>query len=497
MSEAKIFMTYDLLIIGGGINGCAIAREAALNGWSVTLVEKDDLAGHTSSASTKLIHGGLRYLETYEFSMVRKALIERALLLSMAPHIIRPIRFVLPHSDTIRPWWLVRAGLLLYDFLAGMPKLPLARGLSKKDAAYQAPFKAPVSGFVYSDCGVDDARLTILSAVDAHKAGADVRTRTAFVSAASDQGEWRVSLSDGSTVNARAIINAAGPWVSPVEDKMGLGHRKPMKLVRGSHIVVPRLYEGDHGYMLQQPDKRIIFVINWAHDTTMIGTTEEDVTAPEDEQISDDETRYLLAAVNSQFTQQLCETDIVYRWGGIRPLVDNGAGNSRQTTRDYVLEIADSPAPSLTVYGGKITTARHLGEDAVSKIAPVLGKTVTPQTRNRPLPGGDLGQSAAGFLTSVAARWPFLGDERASRMGTAYGTMLDTMLTGAQNAADLGDDLGQGLTAREVDWLIAHEWAQTAEDILWRRTKLGLVATPADVEKLTRYLEEKSHAARD
>ena len=486
-------MTYDLLIIGGGINGCAIAREAALNGWSVLLVEKDDLAGHTSSASTKLIHGGLRYLETYEFGMVRKALQERGLLLAMAPHIIRPLRLVLPHINAIRPWWLVRCGLLIYDFLAGIPHLPIARGLQKSDAAFQAPLKGPMRGFVYSDCAVDDARLTILNAVDAAQAGATILTRTGFVSAKAEGAAWQVSLSDGQSVSAKAVINAAGPWVSLTEGQMGLGHRKPMKLVRGSHIVVPRLYEGDHAYMLQQADKRIIFVINWAHDTTMIGTTEENVTRPEDEQISDAETRYLLEAVNAQFAHQSTEAEIVYRWGGIRPLVDNGAADARQTTRDYVLETTRDPAPSLTVYGGKITTARYLAEDAVKHIAPLLGKTAQPASRIRPFPGGDIG---ADFIDSVAARWPFLGKERARRMGHAYGSLITELIGDAKDEAGLGQDLGAGLTAREVDWLIAREWAQTADDILWRRTKLGLVATPADVTKLTHYLEEKANAAR-
>jgi glycerol-3-phosphate dehydrogenase len=487
-------MTHDLLIIGGGINGCAIAREAALNGWSVMLVEKDDLAGHTSSASTKLIHGGLRYLETYEFGMVRKALQERGLLLGMAPHIIHPLRIVLPHVNAIRPWWLVRAGLLIYDFLAGIPHLPIARGLRKKDKAFQAPLQKPMRGFVYSDCAVDDARLTILNAVDAAQAGAQIVTRTGFVSAKAQGGQWQVTLSDGRIVQAKVVINAAGPWVSLTEGQMGLGHRKPMKLVRGSHIVVPRLYDGDHAYMLQQPDKRIIFVINWAHDTTMIGTTEEDVQSPEDEQISAEETRYLLDATNRLFAHQSSEAEIVYRWGGIRPLVDNGVGNARQTTRDYVLETTSDPAPSLTVYGGKITTARYLAEDAVQRIASLLGKTAVPASRTRPFPGGDIG---ADFIATVAERWPFLGPDRAQRMGHAYGSLINQILGDAKSADDLGADLGAGLTAREVDWLVSHEWAQTAEDILWRRTKLGLVATAADVAKLTRYLEEKAHAARD
>ncbi len=478
-------MIYDILIIGGGINGCAIAREAALNGWSVLLVEKDDLAGHTSSASTKLIHGGLRYLETYEFSMVRKALKERALLAAMAPHIIRPMRLVLPQIAAIRPWWMVRAGLLIYDFLGGWPKLPLARGLSKRDDAYQAPLKSVMPGFVYSDCAVDDARLTILNAVDARNAGADIRTRTAFVSAKAQDAGWLASLSDGSTVTAKMLVNAAGPWVSAVEDDMDLGHRKPMKLVRGSHIVVPRLYDGDHGYMLQQADKRIIFVINWAHDTTIIGTTEEEVTQPDDDQISAEETQYLLDCANGQFARQLNEGDIVYRWGGIRPLVDNGVGNARQTTRDYVLELANAPAPSLTIYGGKITTARYLAEDAVGKIASVLGRSVSPVSRERPFPGGDIGED---FFEHIAKRWPFLGAERTQRMGHAYGSMIDQVMGDAGCEADMGQAFGGGLTAREVDWLVAQEWAQTADDILWRRSKLGLVVSAGEVAGLSDYL---------
>ena len=467
-------MTYDLFIIGGGINGTAIAREAALNGWSVMLVEKDDLAAHTSSASSKLIHGGLRYLEQYEFKLVREALVERTRLMKAAPHLIQPMQFVLPRAQSSRPWIMVRAGLLLYDLLAGRSPLPWARRLKPSDTAFQAPLKKAGSGFVYSDCKVDDARLTILSAVDAAQNGAVVKTRTAMTSARREGNQWAIMLSDGSSVNARAIANAAGPWVSEAIGKTGINSANGIRLVKGSHIVVPKLFEGAQAYLLQQPDKRVVFAVPYHGGTTMVGTTDIMVEKPEDAQIDAGEIAYLLGAANLYFTRQSAASDIVNTWSGIRPLYNDGASAAQEVTRDYVLELDREGPPILSVFGGKITTARHLGEEAVEKLAAALDKQVTPATRERALPGGNLGSSLADFTAEAATRWPWLGRERTARMAAAYGTMIADVIGDAKAEADLGADFGGGLTAREIDWLVDSEWAVTADDILWRRSKLGL-----------------------
>lgn len=442
-------MAYDLLIIGGGINGTAIAREAARNGWSVLLVERDDLASHTSSASTKLIHGGLRYLEHYEFKLVREALKERTLLMKAAPHLIEPMQFVLPQTRSSRPWLMVRAGLLLYDLLAGRSPLPWARRLKRSDAAFQAPLKNPGSGFVYSDCKVDDSRLTILNAVDAAEHGADIRTRTALTSASRVDDCWEATLSTGKTVEARAIANAAGPWVADALALTGSNSANGILLVKGSHIVVPKLYEGSHAYFLQLDDGRICFVAPWHDGTTMIGTTDVPVDDPADAEISEAEIDYLCNAANGYFTQRISPSDVVHTWSGIRPLYNDGASAAQEVTRDYVLELDTSGPPILSVFGGKITTARHLAEEAVEKLAQATGWPFEPKTRDASLPNGDFSE------------------------------------------ANGGEDFGAGLTARRVDWFVEHEWARTAEDILWRRTKLGMEFDDAATKRLTAYLEGK------
>ncbi len=332
-------MNFDLLIIGGGINGTAIAREASRNGLSVLLVEKDDLANHTSSASTKLIHGGLRYLEHYEFSLVREALKERTLLMAAAPHLIQPMEFVLPQTKSSRPWLMVRAGLLLYDALAGRSPLPWARRLRRSDLNYQSPLRDPGSGFVYWDCKVDDARLTILNAVDAATYGAEIRTRTALISARRAENVWHANLSDGSEVTASAIVNAAGPWVSATLALTGINSANGIVLVKGSHIVVPQLYEGSHAYMLQQADGRIVFVAPYHGGTTMVGTTDVTVDSPDNAKIDGAEIRYLCDAANLYFKKVIAPSDIVSDWSGIRPLYNDGASAAQEVTRDYVLEL--------------------------------------------------------------------------------------------------------------------------------------------------------------
>jgi glycerol-3-phosphate dehydrogenase len=475
---------HDLLIVGGGINGCAIAREAALNGLSVLLVEKDDLASHTSSASTKLIHGGLRYLETYEFRLVREALHERERLLAAAPHLIRPLTFVLPHAHSVRPWWMVRAGLFLYDLLAGKSSLPRSRGLHPDDAAFTAPLAGSHSGFVYADAWVDDARLTLANAQDAAANGAQIATRTALVSARRDGGHWIAQLSDGRSVQARMLVNAAGPWVRALLDTLEVETPSQVRLVKGSHIVVPRLFEGDHAYILQQPDRRIVFAIPYEGGFTEIGTTDVPVETPEDAVCSDDEKHYLCESANRYFTRRIAPSDIVWSWSGVRPLHDDGEARAQNVTRDYVLELDDAGPPLLSIFGGKITTARALAEEAVGKIGAALGVPVMPRTRARIFPGGAIASFDA-FVASLCDLYPFLGEDRARRMAHAYGTRVHEML----HQVDLGADLGCGLTELELRWMRDHEWARTAEDVLWRRSKLGLHADPGMAARIEAALQ--------
>ena len=469
-------MTYDLLIVGGGINGAAIAREAALNGLSVLLVERDDLASHTSSASTKLIHGGLRYLEYYEFRLVREALQERERLLRAAPHLIRPMIFVLPHENAVRPWWLVRLGLLLYDRIGGRSSLPRSRGLKRSDTAYLKPLKRPGAGFVYSDAWVDDARLVVLNAVDAARHGAEIATRTAMTSARRDGGVWRATLSDGREVTSRMLVNAAGPWVAETLALTGANARSGVRLVKGSHIVVPRLFEGEHAYMLQQPDKRIVFAIAYEGDMTLIGTTDVPVERPEDATITADEIDYLCCAANRYFTKQVAPCDVVATYSGVRPLYDDGASEAKAVTRDYVLELDTNGPPLLSVFGGKITTARHLAEEALGK----LGVRSTA-TREGKLPGGGMSAHEVMLLLEMDHdREPL----QASRLARAYGSdVFDLIGDGA-----MGENFGAGLTAREVDWMVEREWARTVDDVLFRRSKLGLHMTAEQRLRVAEYI---------
>ncbi len=470
-------MIYDLLIVGGGINGTAIARDAAMGGASVLLVEKDDLAAHTSSASTKLIHGGLRYLEYYEFKLVREALKERERLLRAAPHLIYPMHFILPHENAVRPWWLVRLGLMLYDTIGGRITLPRSRSLRKNDTAYRKPLQRPGKGFVYSDAWVDDARLVVLNAIDAARHGAEICTQTALVSARRDHDVWSAALSDGRTVSAHNLVNAAGPWVAEALALTGANARSGVRLIKGSHIVVPRLFDHDQAYMLQQPDRRIVFAIAYEGDKTLIGTTDVPVEKPEDATITTDEIDYLCAAANRYFIGQIGPANVVRTYSGVRPLYDDGASEAKAVTRDYVLELDNAGPPLLSVFGGKITTARHLAEEAVLKLGLKSGNT-----GDALLPGGDIGNFDA-FLGDIRRRYPFLGEARSHRMARAYGSMLHDFV-----GPDMGEDFGGGLTAREVDWLVAQEWARTADDIIWRRTKLGLILSDDQVKRLAAYL---------
>jgi len=486
-------MDCDLLIVGGGVNGCGIARDAAGRGLTVLLVEQDDLAGHTSSASTKLIHGGLRYLEYYEFRLVREALIEREKLLGIAPHIIWPLRFVMPMPPTGRPGWMIRLGLFLYDHLGGRGSLPGSEGVSLK-GPLGAGIKPGLSrGFAYSDCWVQDSRLVVLNALDARERGADIRTRTRFLGATRDGEGWAATLADAGgehRVRARAIVNAAGPWVDHVVGAARGAHpERPPRLVKGSHIIVPRLFVGEHAYILQNPDKRIVFAIPYERDFTLIGTTDvawhDDPAAPV---ISAEETAYLCESVSRYFETPVRPQDVVHSYAGVRPLFDDGSASASAVTRDYVLKLGEEEGPQIvSVFGGKITTYRRLAEHALEKLAPFLPKMDAPWTDSVPLPGGDIGDFEA-FLADVRRRWPFLSERTAWRLARAYGSRIDRVLGDAASPAELGEDLGGGLHAREVDYLVATEWARTAEDILWRRSKLLLHVPPGTRERLEGYL---------
>jgi len=495
---------YDLLVIGGGINGAGIARDAAGRGLNVLLVEKDDLASATSSASSKLIHGGLRYLELYEFRLVREALAEREVLLSLAPHIAWPLTFVLPHDSSLRPSWMIRAGLFLYDHLAPRSKLPGSRGLDLRRDPAGAPLKESFAkGFAYSDAWVDDSRLVVLNALDARERGAAIRTRCRFVEARPENGGWSATLQPRGgpmeTVSARVLVNAAGPWVDQVL-REGLHRKGPknLKLVKGSHIVVPRLHDGPQAYILQNPDRRIVFMIPYEGRFTLIGTTDLFFDRdPAGVAITPEETLYLCGAANRFLKRPIAPADVVWSYSGVRPLYDDASGNPSAMTRDYVFDIeagAGRP-PALSVFGGKITTYRRLAEHAMEKLKPFLPGLRGPWTASAPLPGGDMeGGDVDRFLAELRRRRPWLSAELARRLARAYGTRVESLLDGAASLGDLGDDLGAGLTGREAAYLVDNEWARTAEDILWRRSKLGLHGGAALAARLEAWLAGRKGA---
>ncbi|MBI1682193.1 glycerol-3-phosphate dehydrogenase [Caulobacter hibisci] len=491
-------MEFDLLVVGGGVNGAGVARDAVGRGLSVLLVEQDDLASATSSASTKLVHGGLRYLEYYEFRLVREALEERETLLAMAPHIIWPLRFVLPHANATRPAWLVRLGLFLYDHLGGRRRLPGSSGLGLTGAPEGAALLPQYrKAFVYSDCWVDDARLVTLNAVDAAERGAEIQTRTKLISARRIDGLWeaRLRTTDGAerTVRARAIVNAAGPWVSEVlGGALSVKTGSATRLIKGSHIVVPRLFEGDHAYMLQNPDRRIVFAIPYEDRFTLVGTT--DVAwdaAPGPARIDPAEVDYLCESVNRYFRKGVTAKDVAWSYSGVRPLFDDNADSASAVTRDYVLEV-DAPqdeAPVLSVFGGKITTYRRLADHVLERLAPFFPKAGPSWTKGAVLPGGDLPDLDRKALAgALRTEHPFLPEDLAFRLARSYGSRARTILGEARDLAKLGEDFGAGLHAAEVDYLVAHEWARTAQDILFRRSKLGLHIGPDGVARLEAYL---------
>ena len=486
----------DLLVVGGGINGAGIARDAAGRGLSVVLAEQGDLAGATSGWSSKLIHGGLRYLEQYEFRLVREALQEREVLLRLAPHIIRPLIFVLPHDASMRPAWMIRTGLWIYDHLGGPITLPRSKMVRFPHLEYSAGLKPDFrSGFVYSDCRVDDARLTVLNAMSARDKGAEILTRTRFEEARRVDGRWeaRLRLADGTerTVRAAALVNAAGPWVVDALDTIhGERIRDKVRLVKGSHIIVPKVHSQGHALILQNTDKRVVFVIPYQNDFSLIGTTDVAVeNVAEAARISEAETNYLVTAVNRFLGKQVRASDVVSSYAGVRPLYDDGSDNPSEVTRDYVLkmDVDHGRTPLLTVFGGKITTYRRLAEEALEHLGKFFPNAKRPWTATEELPGGDVGHFKA-YRDAMHARYSDLGRELVEAVVRRHGSRTPQVLGDARYADGLGRNFGGSLTEREVKYLVENEWAQTAEDILWRRTKAGLHMTPAQREAFAQFM---------
>ena len=494
---------FDLAIIGGGVNGCGIAREGAGRGLSVFLCEQADLAGGTSSAATKLIHGGLRYLEYYEFRLVREALMEREALWSMAPHIIRPLRFVLPYQRGLRPRWMLRLGLFLYDHLGGRKLLPPTRtlDLSRDEAGQSLKRDEFQTGFEYSDCWVDDARLVVLNARDAADRGAIIRTRTKATAVERGASAWTLTLRGENgieTVRARILVNAGGPWVGDV-----LALAKPertgasVRLVKGSHIVVPRLYDHDRCYIFQNADNRIIFAIPYEGDFTLIGTTDRDyVGDPAQVAASREEIEYLCGCASEYFVKPVAPDNVVWTYSGVRPLYDDGASEAQAATRDYVLELDDrGGAPMLSIFGGKITTYRRLAQRAFGKLGAHVGQPPRAWTGREPLPGGDF--PVEGFETLVAGLsrdYPRLENSVVRRLARAYGTRARRILGDAKSFGGLGRHFGSGLTEAEVDYLMEQEWAERAADVVWRRSKLGLRLSADQIAVLEGFMAERRAA---
>ncbi len=491
-------MTYDLFIIGGGINGCGIARDAAGRGLSVFLAEQNDLASATSSASTKLIHGGLRYLEHYEFRLVREALIEREVLLKSAPHIIWPLRFILPHHAGLRPRWLIRLGLFMYDHLGGRKILPPTRNVDLRKDITGKPLKDEfIHGYEYSDCWVEDARLVILTARDAAIRSATIRTRTKVTQARRVKDYWEIDVVDAQnkieTIAAKVLVNAAGPWVSDVLAKViGRNDADKIRMVKGSHIVVDRLYDHDRCYIFQNADGRICFAIPYETNFTLIGTTDEDHQGePGKPEISAAEIEYLLSAVSQYFKRPVTEDMIRWSYSGIRPLYDDGASSAQEATRDYVLKVdhPENQAPMLSVFGGKITTHRRLAEHALEKMTAFFPTAKAQWTVDARLPGGMDYADVEKYIAEQQRVYSFLKPQNVLRLFRAYGTDMQEILEGARFESDLGKSFGP-ISEREVEYLRKNEWVNSTDDILWRRSKLGLHMKPEDIRALRSYMGE-------
>jgi len=497
--------TVDLFVIGGGINGAGIARDAAGRGLSVVLCEKDDLAEGTSSRSGKLVHGGLRYLEYYEFRLVREALIEREVLMNNAPHIIWPMRFVLPHSPQDRPAWLVRMGLFLYDHLGGRKKLPGTRRLDLRRDPEGAPIKDQYTkGFEYSDCWVDDARLVVLNAVDAAERGAIVLTRTPCTSARRENGMWRVTTTDAITgqtreFTAKALVNAAGPWVTDVLMRVaGSNSSRNVRLVKGSHIILPKFWAGENAYLVQNHDKRVIFINPYEGDKALIGTTDIAYEGrAEDVEADEDEIRYLLDAVNRYFKEEQTRDDVETSFSGVRPLFDDGQGNPSAVTRDYVFDLDETEgAPLLNVFGGKITTFRELAERGLHQLKKFFPQMGSDWTDSAPLPGGDIENADyEAFRGKMKRDYPWMPRSLRRHYGRLYGTRIAQIVGNASSVAMLGRHFGGDLYEAEVHYLLSYEWAQTAEDVLWRRTKHRLHLTEAEQASFADWFETHANAA--
>ena len=501
-TEAQAPRAVDLLVVGGGINGAGIARDAAGRGLKVLLVEQDDLGAHTSSASSKLIHGGLRYLERYQFRLVSEALGEREVLLGTAPHLVRPMRFVMPHVPQLRPAWMIRTGLLLYDYLARRHTLPASSSVDLGGDPLGAGLRPEFArGFAYSDCWVDDARLVVANAMAAARAGATVLTRTRCTSARRLGPAWRATLTeaDGTTleVTARALVNATGPWVRAfLRDAVGEQTTFGLKLVKGSHIAVPGLYQGQHAYILQNDDRRVVFAYSYLCGLTLIGTTDVELHGePGQCEASEAEVNYLCRAVNRYFQRQITPADVVWRYCGIRPLFDDGSADPSAVTRDYVLRVDALPqqAPLLSVFGGKITTYRKLAEQALAALQPWFPGCGAPWTARSPLPGGELGGLPFDQFVDDRLRADFPWLPAAARWGLArrHGAAVYDVLGDAGCPEALGQHFGADLYAREVDYLMTNEWARTVEDIVWRRTKAGLELDPVQSAALASYLSRR------
>lgn len=494
----------DVLVVGGGINGAAIARDAAGRGARVALVERDDLAGHTSSASTKLVHGGLRYLEHYEFRLVGEALAERERLMTAAPHLIRPLEFILPHNRQMRPAWIMRIGLLLYDRLGGRSRLPRSRPVRLDVPPYAGSLDPHFrKGFRYADCWGDDSRLVVANAQDASERGANVMLQTEVLRARQEKGLWQVVLRSPEkgefSLEARGIVNATGAWAADfLRNLAGAAAVSPLRLIKGSHIVTRRLFGGDHAFLLQNPDGRVIFAIPYETDFTLIGTTDIDWAGPRGEvRIDPEEVDYLCAAVNRWLATKITPADVVSSYAGLRPLYDDDSADPSAISRDYVLSL-DAPRDApflLSVFGGKITTHRALAESAVDMVAPLLGVMRPAWTAQARLPGGDLGpRGLAGLIEEISRQWPFLDGQSAERIAQSYGSRASQWLGGAKGWKDLGMNFGCGLTEAEVRYLIKQEWARTVDDILWRRSKLGLRFDSVQKASLETYLESETRA---
>ena len=494
---------YDMAIIGGGVNGCGIARDAAGRGLSVLLLEKDDLASGTSSASSKMIHGGLRYLEQYEFLLVRKALQEREVLLNIAPHIVSPLRLVLPHNKDLRPRWMIRIGLFLYDTLGGRKLLKKSEQIDlRKDIAGRVLKPEFNYGFEYADCKVDDARLVVLNAVDARRHGADIFTRCELQHATRQDDHWSLQTRDVRTgkknrFQARILVNAAGPWVSEVvSDRIMLDTTSDVRLVKGSHIVVKKLFEHDRAYIFQNADNRVIFAIPFQEEFTLIGTTDVDMTGnPGGAEVSDEEIDYLCDAVSEYFIEPVRPEQVVWKFAGIRPLFDDGESSASETTRDYVLELLkeNGKPPLLSIFGGKITTYRKLAEAAFDELAHWLPNLKKPWTDTAPLPGGNFHQQERQTrINNLKKDFPFLNQAMAKRLFNSYGTDARVLLAGCKTEKDMGRLFGASLYQCEVEYLLDTEWAVTAEDIVWRRSKVGLFMTDKEIADLEKWLRSKN-----